>query len=117
MKRILIFSILSFLLMSSLVSAIVFQHGSSRDIIQGYDKGWLWYHAYLKNDHTTAYCFDNPNFAKILKESQRTQKEVIITYETYLFRGTFCWTGEKFNNVIITNVEFVNQINNKEEYE
>jgi phenolic acid decarboxylase len=89
------------------VSAITFQHGSSRDVVQGYDKGWIWFHAYLKNDHTTAYCFDNPDFIDILKESQETQREVIITYETYLFRGFFCMTSDKFDNVIITNVKFV----------
>jgi len=103
--------ILGILILSPIfVSALTFQHGSSRDITQGYDKGWIWYHAYLKNDHTTAYCFDNPDFVDILKESQETQREVIITYETYAFRGFFCMTSEKFDNVIITDIKFADDI-------
>jgi hypothetical protein len=88
------------------VSAIVFQHGTSRDLVMGYDKGWIWYHAYLKNDHTTAYCFDNPDFIKILDDSQKNQKEVIVTYETYLFRGFFCTVAYHYEKVIIINVEY-----------
>jgi phenolic acid decarboxylase len=94
------------LLLISNASAIVFQHGSSRDIVQGYDRGWLWYHLYLKNDHATAYCFDNSLFAVMFEESQRTQKEVIVTYETYLFRGSFCMTSERYDNVVVTNVRW-----------
>lgn len=104
-----LFAVLIAFLLISNVSAIVFQHGSSRDVVQGYDKGWLWYHLYLKNDHTTAYCFDNPSFVSMLEQSQRTQREVIVTYETYLFRGFFCMTSEKYDNVVVTNVEWADE--------
>ena len=87
-----------------LLTGCTFQHGSSRDIVQGWDKGIIWYHAYLKNDHTTAYCFDNPDFIKIMDISQKTQKEIILTYETYILRGALCTTSDKFDNVIITNI-------------
>lgn len=89
-----------------LMSGCTFQHGSSRDIVQGWDKGIIWNHAYLKNDHTTAYCFDSYVFAEMLDESQRTQKEVIITYETYFLRGWLCSTSEKHERVIITDVRW-----------
>ena len=106
-KLLICFSIIICLVITN-ISALTFQHGSSRDVVQGYDKGWIWYHAYLKNDHTTAYCFDNPDFADILEDSQKNQKEIIITYETYLFRGFFCMTSENYDNVIITKVEYAN---------
>lgn len=89
-----------------MLSGCAFQHGTSRDIVQGYDEGIIWYHAYLKNDHNTAYCFDNPEFVSMLEDSQRNQKEIIVTYETYFLRGWFCTTSDKYENVIITKIEY-----------
>ena len=104
MKKILLLSIM---MICVVLSGCTFQHGTTRDIVQGWDKGILWHHMYLKNDHTTAYCFDNLDFTRIFDEAQKTQKEVIITYETYLIRGSLCSTSDKFENVIITNVQFI----------
>ena len=92
-----------------LVNGCTYQHGTSRDIVQGYDKGIIWHHAYLKNDHTTAYCFDNESFIPILDESQKTQREVIVTYETYLFRGFLCTTSEKYEKVVIADIKFADE--------
>ena len=88
------------------VQNVSYQHGTSRDVVQGYDKGIIWHHAYLKNDHATAYCFDDERFINILTDSQRTQKEVIITYEKYWGRGFFCSAAEKYETVIITKIEY-----------
>lgn len=103
MKKILILGMLL------LFTGCTFQHGTSRDIVQGWDSGILWNHMYLKNDHNTCYCFDNPQFVQIFDESQKTQKEVIVTYETYLVRGGLCSASEKYETVIITDVEFVEE--------
>jgi hypothetical protein len=103
MKRIIA---LCFLICILLVSGCALQHGSSRDVVQGWDKGILWYHMYLKNDHTTAYCFDNPEFIKIFDDAQKTQREVIVTYETYLVRGILCSVSDKYEKVIITDVKY-----------
>lgn len=103
MKKVLIVGLVLSLF---LLSGCTFQHGTSRDIVQGFDKGILWYHAYLKNDHKTAYCFDNPYWTDILNVAQRSQKEVIVTYEIYALRGKLCMSGEGYESVVITNVEF-----------
>lgn len=84
---------------------VSYQHGSSRDIVMGFDKGIYWHHAYLKNDHLTAYCFDDERFIPLLEQSQKEGREVIITYEKYIGRGNFCSAGD-YEKVVITNVEF-----------
>lgn len=90
------------------MSACTFQHGTTRDIVQGYDSGILWNHMYLKNDHTTVYCFEkDTNFSEMFDESQRTQKEIIVTYETYLLKGSLCYHSEKFDGVVVKDVKFV----------
>jgi hypothetical protein len=106
---IIIISVTILIMIFSQSGSMVFQHGTTRDLIQGYDKGIIWYHAYLKNDHNTAYCFDDKRFILILEQSQREQREVLVTYETYLLRGFFCSTTENYENVIIKNVEFVDK--------
>lgn len=89
-----------------LLYGVSYQSGTSKDIVQGYDNGIMWHHAYLKNDHTTAYCFDDERFITILDESQRQNKEVIISYKKYVGRGFFCSTSEKFERVVVTDVQF-----------
>jgi len=86
---------------------VSYQHGTSRDIVQGYDKGILWYHAYLKNDHFTAYCFDDEKFIPMFDKAQKEQIEVVITYKKYVGRGFWCTTAENYENVIVENVDFV----------
>ena len=94
------------ILLIFLISGCTFQRGTSRDVVQGWDKGIIWYHMYLKNDHTTSYCFDNPQFIEIFDESLKTQREIIVTYETYFFRGGLCSAGDKFDNVIVTDATY-----------
>lgn len=89
-----------------LLYSIELQHGTSKDVVYGYDKGMIWSHAYLKNDHTTAYCFNDESFIPLLDESQRDGKEVIITYSKYIGKGFFCTTDSKYENVVITGVKF-----------
>lgn len=83
-----------------------YQHGTSRDIVQGFDSGPLWKHAYLKNDHFTVYCFDDDNLIPILEQAQKTQKEVIITYEKYAGRGGMCVAADNYETVIIKSIEW-----------
>lgn len=88
-----------------LVKNISYQHGTSKDIVMGYDKGVFWYHAYLINDHQTAYCFDDEKFIPLLEQSQKNNQKVIITYEKYYGRGFLCTAADNYERVIITNVE------------
>ena len=105
MKKIIVICLIVILALA-LLSGCTFQHGTTRDIVQGYDQGIIWKHMYLKNDHNTAYCFDDNSFSVIFDEAQKTQKEVIITYETYFFRGFFCSAAEGYEKVIVTGVKF-----------
>lgn len=88
-----------------LLSGCTFQSGTTKDQVSGYDKGVLWYHAYLKNDHRTAYCFDDSALADKFSDAQKSGKEVVISYETYLIRGWFCTVSPSYETVIVTKVE------------
>ena len=81
-----------------------FTQGTTKDVVQGFDKGIIWHHLYLLNDHTTAYCFDNDDFIPILKSAQESNQKVTVTYETNLIRGILCTTSDKFERVVVTNV-------------
>lgn len=106
MKKLLLVGIL-------LLFGCTLQHGTSRDVVQGYDKGILWSHMYLKNDHSTCYCFNNQEFIKTFDESQLTQKEVIVTYEKYIVKGSLCNCDDKYEKVIVTNVKFAGNMTNE----
>lgn len=88
------------------------QTGTSKDIVQGYDKGIIWYHAYLKNDHFTAYCFDDERFIPLLENSQKNNREIIIYYEKYIGRGFFCGSAENYENVVITDIQEIGEEKN-----
>ena len=96
------------LILSIILWNVSYQNGTTRDIVQGYDKGILWYHAYLKNDHSTAYCFDDERFIPMLEQSQKENKEVVVTYKKYVGKGFLCSAAENYENVIIENIEIVN---------
>jgi hypothetical protein len=91
------------------ISSCTFQHGTSKDYVYGYDKGIIWHHLYLKDDHKTCYCFDNPNFIATLKTAQEMNEKVIVTYETYLLRGMLCTSAEGYENVIVTDVKLMGE--------
>lgn len=106
MKKVFSILVLSFVL---LFTGCIFQHGTSKDYVMGYDRGIFWEHAYLVNDHNTCYCFDNQNFESILKDAQENNKKVIITYETYLFRGTLCSCSENYEEVVVINIQYAKE--------
>jgi len=104
-----VFMAVIILLIVLILKPVSYQHGTSKDIVQGYDKGIIWYHVYLLNDHHTAYCFDDEKFIPLLEQSQKNNEKIIITYEKYVIRGCLCSSSDNYENVIITNVELEKQ--------
>lgn len=87
-----------------MLAGCTFQSGSTRDYASGWDEGILWYHAYLKNDHSTAYCFDDSVMRETFEYAKRNGKEVVVEYETYLFRGALCSANKNYETVVVTKV-------------
>lgn len=106
MKQLLILMALVVMLTTA---GCTFQQGTSKDYVYGYDKGIIWHHLYLKDDHKTCYCFDNPEFIATLKLAQEMNEKVIVSYETYLIRGSLCTAAEGYENVIVTDVKLMGE--------
>ena len=96
MKKALLLGLMACLLLS----ACTFQDGFSKDKVYAYDKGILWNHLYLVNDHTTAYCFDDSLWNSV-KEAYENNKTVNVHYQTYLIKGSLCSTGNLENVIAI----------------
>lgn len=100
-NKLLILFILLFLV------SCTFHSGQSIDTVYSVDKGPLWSHLYLKDDHSTCYCFDNTEWYDMLKEGQKNGTKFVVSYETYLLTGGLCYCGEKFDTVVVTKIEKV----------
>lgn len=106
MKKAIVF--IPFLVVSIIIlNGCTFQHGTSKDYVYGYDTGILWNHLYLKDDHSTCYCFDDPEFIETIEEAQAADRKVLVTYEKYVFRGGLCWSADGYENVVVTKVGIV----------
>src|SRR3990167_10917039 len=100
------FLFMLFVMIMLLVSFIFLRDGSSIDYPYGYEKqkGFGWSILYLKDDHKTAYCFDNNNLKPIIDEAIRTNKKIEVFFKGYLFRGMFCSAGEKYDEVVVEDI-------------
>lgn len=66
----------------------------------GWDKLWL------KDDHTTVYCFDNPSFKDVIEKARSENKKVKVYYQDYVFRGSLCLSGnDEIGTTVITDIE------------
>jgi len=80
--------------------------GSSTDYPYNIEKSSFWNKLWLKDDHTTVYCFDDERFIPIIEQAQKENKKIKVSYQEYLFRGTLCSSGsENIGTVVITNIE------------
>jgi uncharacterized protein (UPF0333 family) len=88
---------------------IFHNHGTSTDYAYSVEKSNVgWNKLWLKDDHTTVYCFDQDNFLEIIKKAQNENKKVKVTYQDYFIRGFFCSSGnDKIGETIITNIEVI----------
>lgn len=87
-----------------LVAGCTFQSGQSNDRIYGYDKGIIWNHLYLVNDHSTAYCFDD-GFVPSVQKALAENRSVVVHYEKYLVRGSLCSVPENMEAVVVTEID------------
>ncbi|MCK9370045.1 hypothetical protein M0R04_09090 [Candidatus Dojkabacteria bacterium] len=87
---------------------MVKQTGNSTDYIYTIEHGDFsgWNKIWLKDDHTTMYCYDNDNLTSILTQAQIDNKKVKVYYAEYIGRGWLCSTGsDNIKQVIITKIE------------
>jgi hypothetical protein len=91
------------------IAPLFFNSGTSTDYpytIEHTKVGW--YKLWLKDDHTTVYCFDDERFLPILEQAKAENKKVAVTYQDYFFRGMLCSSGsERIGTTIITGVQIV----------
>ena len=87
-----------------LFSACTLQSGISTDRIYGYDKGIVWNHLYLTNDHTTTYCFEDYQLQQI-KDAYELNKTVKIEYERYVIKGFWCQAQQNQEAVVVTKID------------
>lgn len=96
--------IMTITLMGLFLVACTVQRGTSTDTIYGTDYGILWHHLYLKNDHSTVYCYDD-FYDQQIQEARKANATVTVTYEkNILGKGTLCSAGEQYEPVVVTGV-------------
>ena len=98
---------ISYIMILSLLILTSCSSGQSKDIIYSVDRGLIHNHLYLKDDHSSCYCFTDENLYNKLKIAQTENKKVIVEYEDDYF--SLCYCGDKFDEVKITNVIFTNE--------
>jgi hypothetical protein len=95
------------------IAPLFFNSGTSTDYPYTVEHTKVgWYKLWLKDDHTTVYCFDNERFLPIIEQAKIENKKVAVTYQDYFFKGFWCSSGsERIGKTVITNIEIVNNIN------
>jgi hypothetical protein len=67
-----------------------------------------WYKLWLKDDHTTVYCFKDIKLLDVINKAKAENKKIEVYYQDYLFKGTFCTSGnDKISTTVVTNIEVV----------
>jgi hypothetical protein len=84
------------------------QEGIATDYVYSIEKGKLsgWNKLYLKDDHKTIYCFDNPTYIDMLKTAQEKNMKVRVYYKEYLIKGSLCGSPTGIDVVVAYNMEF-----------
>lgn len=103
-----IFSVGSIVLLL-LVIPLFFNNGTSTDYAYSIENTKVgWFKLWLKDDHSSVYCFDNNNFLPIIKEAQEKNKKVAVSYQDYWFRGFLCSSGnEKIGSTVVTDIKII----------
>jgi hypothetical protein len=86
---------------------LTFQEGSSTDYVYTIEQGKIsgWNKLYLKDDHKTIYCFDNPTYIDMLKTAQEKNIKVTVYYREYLIKGMLCGAPTGVDSVVAYNIE------------
>lgn len=78
--------------------------GSSTDVAYGVEKNKFWSKLYLKDDHKTVYCMDNPDFIQTAQTASELKQKVKVDYQEYVFRGSLCGASQSYDYVVVTNI-------------
>jgi hypothetical protein len=86
---------------------LVLQEGKSTDYVYTIEQGKIsgWHKLYLKDDHKTIYCFDNPTYVELLKTAQEKNIKVTVYYKEYLIKGALCGAPTNVDAVVAYNIE------------
>lgn len=88
------------------ISSLFLNKGSSTDYPYTIEKSNFWNKLWLKDDHTTVYCYDDERFTSVIQRAIDENKKVKVEFQEYVFRGSLCFSGsDKISEVVITNVE------------
>ena len=91
------------------VSTLFLNNGSSTDYPYNIEQSKFWNKLWLKDDHTTVYCFDDEKFLDIINKAKIENKKIKVSYQEYLFRGFLCSSGsDNIGEVVITDIEVIN---------
>lgn len=89
-----------------LIGILFLNKGFSIDYPYNIEKSQFWNKLWLKDDHTTVYCFDNEDFISIIEKAQRENKKIKVSYQEYVFRGALCTSGsERIGTVVVTDIK------------
>lgn len=99
--------IIGALVLFIVIKDLTFQEGSSTDYVYTIEQGKIsgWHKLYLKDDHKTIYCFDNPTYVELLKTAQEKNIKVTVYYKEYLIRGMLCGAPTNVDSAVVYNIE------------
>jgi hypothetical protein len=88
---------------------LFFNSGTSTDYTYTVERTKVgWYKLWLKDDHTTVYCFDDERMLDIINEAKEQNLKVEVTYQDYWFRGSLCGSGsEAIETSVVTAIKII----------
>lgn len=114
-QEVLILTAVVIIIIALLIGGVLFMatlflnEGSSTDYPYNIEQSRYWHKLWLKDDHTTVYCFDDERFISIIEQAKQSNKKIKVSYQEYLFRGFLCSSGsDNIGEVVITNIEVLN---------
>lgn len=102
--------ILAIIVAVYLITPLFFNDGTSTDYAYNVEKTKIgWYKLWLKDDHTTVYCFDDERFIEIIEKAKAEDKKINVKYQDYWFRGFFCNSGsDNIGTTVVTDITILN---------
>ena len=101
--------VIIFILLGLWIIPMFFNIGNTTDYVYTVEHTKIgWYKLWLKDDHTTVYCFDDERFIDIIDTAKLDNKKVKVTYQDYWIRGFLCSSGnDKIGTTVVTNIEVI----------
>lgn len=88
------------------IYSLFLNKGVSTDYPYNIEKSQFWNKLWLKDDHTTVYCFDDERFIPIIDKAKLENKKINVYYQEFMFRGFLCTSGsDNIGTVVITDIK------------